>query len=194
MKEGNTTPDYLDIGFQQMNRDLRLLLDCFAEVLTDLGHPDLAAHLPWQGQVTDSTTVPPRLGLALSVAFQLLNMVEEHAAGEIRELRERSEGLCAEQGCWGSQLLRLKEAGMTAEEILETMPRVRVEPVLTAHPTEAKRLSVLGQHRFLFGLLQRSADPNLTPSEMRMTRESIKAALERLWRTGEVLLDKPTLT
>ncbi len=194
MNQGNTTPDYLQIGFLQMGRDLRLLLDCFAEVLTDLGYPDLAEHLPWQGQVADFTTAPPRLGLALSVAFQILNMVEEHAAAHIRELRERSEGLCAERGCWGSQLKRMKEAGITPEEILETMHRVRVEPVLTAHPTEAKRLAVLGQHRFLFGLLERSADPNVTPSEMRMTREAIKATLERLWRTGEVLLDKPTLT
>ncbi|MHA3773104.1 phosphoenolpyruvate carboxylase [Verrucomicrobiota bacterium sgz303538] len=195
MTQGTTTiPDYLSIGFQKMDRDLRLLMECFAEVLSDLGHSDLAAHLPWRGQLTGIETAPARLGLAYSVAFQLLNMVEEHAAGEVRELRERSEGLLAERGCWGSQLLRLKQAGFTSDDIVATMQRVRVEPVLTAHPTEAKRLSVLGQHRMLFGLLECSGRPDLTPSEMRTTREAIKATLERLWRTGEVLLEKPTLT
>lgn len=194
MTEGITTLNYLDLGFLQMERDLRLLMDCFAEVLSDLGYADLAEHLPWRDSVSSIGPASAHLGLAFSVAFQLLNMVEEHAATEVRALRERREGLSAEQGCWGNQLLRLKNAGVSADEILETMRRVRVEPVLTAHPTEAKRLSVLGQHRMLFGLLERISQPDLTPSETRTTREAIKATLERLWRTGEVLLEKPTLT
>ncbi len=189
----NTTPDYITIGFNKMDRDLRHLMDCFAEVLRDLGHQDLAAHLPWQQNTGESGIAPWRLGLAYSVAFQILNMIEEHAAAEMRALRERSEGLAAERGLWGSQLERLKQAGATPEEICATMRRVRVEPVLTAHPTEAKRLSVLDQHRELFGLLERSNAP-LTRSEERTLREAIKASLERLWRTGEILLEKPTLT
>jgi phosphoenolpyruvate carboxylase len=36
---------------------------------------------------------------------------------------------------------------MSAEQIAETIRHIRVEPVLTAHPTEAKRSSVLEQHR-----------------------------------------------
>ncbi|MGV3530860.1 MAG: phosphoenolpyruvate carboxylase, partial [Chthoniobacteraceae bacterium] len=63
----------------------------------------------------------------------------------------------------------------------------------TAHPTEAKRLPVLGQHRVLFKLLERSGHPTLTPFEARRVRRNVKAALERLWRIGEVLLEKPTL-
>jgi phosphoenolpyruvate carboxylase len=193
MTKGTTHPDYLSIGFQQMDDNLRLLMECFAEVLTELGHGDLGSHLPWRGQLADITTAPKRLGLAYSVAFQLLNMVEEHAAAEMRELRERSEGLSAERGCWGNQLKRLREAGVSTDEIVAAMQKTRVEPVLTAHPTEAKRLSVLVQHRMLFGLLERGARPDITPSEARATRFQIKATLERLWRTGEVLLEKPSL-
>ena len=108
--QGNTKPDYLDIGFEQIDRDLRLLMEAFAEVLRSLGHAALADHLPWTGSALPSTephTLPGHLGLAYSVAFQILNMVEENAASAMRELREEHEGLEAEHGMWGRQLARL---------------------------------------------------------------------------------------
>ena len=188
-------PDYLSIGFEQMDVDLHSLLEAFAEVLHELGHGELAAHLPWRGKpIETSAELPPRLGLAYSVAFQLLNMVEENAAAAMRELRESSEGLTAEQGLWGAQLARLKEDGISAKEIAALLPRVRVEPVLTAHPTEAKRLSVLDHHRALHALLEHARNSSQTPTSKKRQRVEIKAALERLWRTGEILLEKPTLT
>ena len=51
--------------------------------------------------------LPPQLGLVYSIAFQLLNMVEENAAASMRVLREVSEGLTAERGLWGEQLAKL---------------------------------------------------------------------------------------
>lgn len=186
-------PDYLTIGFEQMDRDLRFLLDAFAEVLRELGHAELAAHLPWREEPAPAGELPQRLGLAYAVGFQLLNMVEENAAGAMRELREEHEGLTAEPGLWGNQLARLKAVGVAAADIAAQLPRIRVEPVLTAHPTEAKRLSVLDHHRALFALLeQRRAEH--TPTAVHRHHTAVKAALERLWRTGEILLEKPTLT
>lgn len=194
MQKDAPLPDYLELGFEQMDRDLRFLLQRFAVVLAGMGHAELATHLPWLTKVEPySGTAPWRLGLAYSAAFQLLNMVEERAADEMRSLRERTEGYAAERGCWGAQFTRLKEAGYTATDVAAAMRRVRVEPVLTAHPTEAKRLSVLEQHRALFTLLERHGDPRLTPSQARTIRNAVDAALERLWRTGEILLEKPAL-
>ncbi|MBJ7392691.1 MAG: phosphoenolpyruvate carboxylase, partial [Chthoniobacterales bacterium] len=162
-------------------------------MLTELGLPELAAHLPWQGESPPQGETPPRLGLALSVAFQLLNMVEENAAAQTRALRDRVEGVCAEPGAWGAQLKRLREIGVDGAGLAQVLRSVRVEPVLTAHPTEAKRLSVLDQHRVLFGLLERLTHAGLPEPEARTLRSNVKAALERLWRTGEILLEKPTL-
>ena len=68
-----------------------------------------------------------------------------------------------------------------------------MEPVLTAHPTEAKRLSVLDQHRALYQLIQERERPMLTPADENRLRVQTKAALERLWRTGEILLTKPEI-
>ena len=78
--------------------------------------------------------------------------------------------------------------------IADTLNRVRVEPVLTAHPTEAKRLAVLDQHRALYALLEGPDRDALPEFELHSLRPKTKAALERLWRTGEILLEKPTLT
>lgn len=195
--QGSHVPDYVTIGFDQIDNDLRFLIDCFKEVLEELGHAELAGHLPWRGAAIsgeDPAGLPPQLGLVYAVAFQILNMVEENAAGSMRRLRETHEGLASERGLWGSQLARLKKRGFAEEEIAAAMANVQVEPVLTAHPTEAKRLAVLDQHRALFALLGERARLTTTPSESVALRARTKATLERLWRTGEILLEKPSLT
>jgi phosphoenolpyruvate carboxylase len=195
--QGSHVPDYVTLGFDQIDRDLRFLIECFKEVLEELGHADVAAHLPWLKPAIsdqDPAGLPPQLGLVYAVAFQLLNMVEENAAGCMRRLREAHEGLAAERGLWGSQLAHLKTRGFSDQEIASAMANVQVEPVLTAHPTEAKRLAVLDQHRALYVLLDERARLTVTPSESNSLRSRTKATLERLWRTGEILLEKPSLT
>ena len=193
---GNSAPDYVTIGFEKIDGDLKFLIGCLGEVLTSLGLADFARHLPWSGTVFDDDHIdqlPAQLGLVYSIAFQLLNMVEENTAAAMRDLRETSEGLTAERGLWGAQLAALKAAGFSPEEIAAGFGSVRVEPVLTAHPTEAKRLAVLDQHRALFALIDAREHGQTTPSEQTRLREKTKAALERLWRTGEILLEKPSL-
>ena len=106
MTNSTDTPDYLGIGFSRMDSDLRTLMEAFAEVLGDMGRADLAAYLPWrEGEVVvRHRDIPEGLGMALSVAFQILNLVEENTSREVRALREASEGVEAEPGCWGSVL------------------------------------------------------------------------------------------
>ncbi len=74
----------------------------------------------------------------------------------------------------------------------EALQHVRIEPVLTAHPTEAKPSTVIEQHRALF-LLLGELHALQTDVDREDHRERTKAALERLWRTGEILLQKPDL-
>ena len=50
MMKGERVPDYVTIGFEKIERDLRFLMECLAEVLGDLGHPGMAAWLPWSGR------------------------------------------------------------------------------------------------------------------------------------------------
>ncbi len=191
-----TTADYIASGFVKIDTDLNYLMECLREVLCELGEDKAAEFLPWQesGRIHDSDEPPPRIEQAYSIAFQLLNMVEENASARTRRLREIEHGLAAEPGLWGQQLARLKQAGFTGEEIARFLPSVRVESVLTAHPTEAKRAAVLEQHRDIYRLLTTLENQSLTPSERSAIRKEIKVVLERLWRTGEILLEKPTVS
>ncbi|BCM88257.1 phosphoenolpyruvate carboxylase [Abditibacteriota bacterium] len=182
--------DLTAFAFSKIESDLDFLIQCFREVLEDLGQTDLAHVLPWD-EMPSPDTLPPRLGQAFSVAFQLLNLVEENAAEQTRRKREREEGMSAERGLWGEALEKLKASGFNSVDIARALPQIRVEPVLTAHPTEAKRLTVLEQHRELFRALGERENPLSTPAELASIRRRVKAILERLWRTGEILLAKP---
>ena len=203
-------------GFAAIDRDLSYLVGCFREVLEDLGEADLARHLDDVADVPDAedaygdgggngplngddqdvgpiASVHERLAQVDSIWFQLLNMVEENAAQQVRRLREGELGGDAEPGLWGRVLSRLRNQGLDETQIAGALPHVRVEPVLTAHPTEAKPATVIEQHRAIYRLLGTLDTALRDEAERRAHREQTKAALERLWRTGEILVQKPNV-
>lgn len=187
-----TAPSHVvDFAFDKLARDLGFVMGCFREVLASLGCGDLAARLPWHGGGELPPTLEEREVQMLSLAFQLLNMVEENAANQARRRRETEAGLAAEDGLWGAAISGLGGLGQAAAA--ELLPRIRVEPVLTAHPTEAKRSTVIAAHRELYLLLVRRENSMWTPSEQDLIREEVCALIERLWRTGELRLTKPDL-
>ncbi|MFZ4386829.1 MAG: phosphoenolpyruvate carboxylase, partial [Chthoniobacterales bacterium] len=184
-------PNYLTDGFAKIDRDLRELMTCLQEVLDELGEEETRKRLPWINEEETGSGGSRGLEQAYSIAFQLLNIVEANASARTRRLREIHEGLASERGLWGNQLARLTSNGWTPEEIASYLPNVRVEPVFTAHPTEAKRGAVLDQHRSIHQLLAELDREDLTPSERHEIRRKIKICLERLWRSGEIFLDQP---
>lgn len=186
----NTNADYIAIGFEKISTDLRDLVGSLQEVLRELGENEVAERLPWVGLKEGCCEGYEQ---AASIAFQLLNMVEENAAARTRLAREIEHGSAAEPGLWPRQLAKLREAGMDASDIAAALRHIRIEPVLTAHPTEAKRSAVLEQHRAIYRLLLRREDSRLSPSQQSTLRKDIKTVLERLWRTGEILLEKPDI-
>ena len=191
----------LEDGLDKIDHDLVFLMECLREVLVGLGEEHLARFVPWIRREDDPSThtdsegrhdaLPARLGQVYATAFQLLNLIEENVSAHVRREREKVAGPAAEPGLWGANLVRLQHAGLTAGQIAAGLAGIVVEPVLTAHPTEAKRPTALEQHRRLFHLLENREDPRQTPSELADGREEIKVTLERLWRTGEILLRKP---
>jgi phosphoenolpyruvate carboxylase len=180
-------------GLKKVDKDLDFMMTCFVEVLEQLDHKDLAGTLPWMGKrkLRGVQLFSYRGVQAYSIAFQLLNMVEENASAQSKRLREDKHGLASDPGSWGRALRALVDAGLTDKQIAKRLNRMRVEPVLTAHPTEAKRATVLEIHREIYKLLVRRENNMWTAAEQRAIREEIKVALERLWRTGEFYHQKP---
>ncbi len=81
----------------KLEEDLAFLMDAFREVLEGIGEADLAVALPWGSESPRPLPdpVPERLPKACSIAFQLLNMVEENEAAQLRRAREAEVGPAA---------------------------------------------------------------------------------------------------
>ncbi len=175
-------PEPTAASFDKIDSDLAHLNDLFGQVLGELN-------------VEASAGTGERTGQVDAIRFQLLNMVEENAAARFREGREAratDQSMDFESGLWSQNLADLAAAGLSPQQIAEALPSIRVEPVLTAHPTEAKRATVLEQHRAMYRLLE-DREYATTPANKREFDHQMKAALERLWRTGEILLQKPNV-
>ena len=153
------------IDFEKAERDFLFLLQCFQEVLHDLGEHILADHLPWQNTGIPLENYPhsERALQALSIFFQLLNMAEENSAAQNRRALEAENGLSYLTGLWGKTLLRFQKIGIPESTISSLLPEVSIDAVLTAHPTEAKRKTVLEQHRQLYLLLVKRENQMWTP-------------------------------
>ncbi len=173
--------------------DLEFLLVCLAEVLKENKEDDLIPYIPWINESIEfSETISIKKILHLqALSFQLLNLVEVNGAVQNRRKLEDSKGLQSINGLWAKNLETLKSHGITESEILEILPWIRIEPVLTAHPTEAKRPVVLGQYRSLYLLMVKRENSMYSQREQEDIRKEIKLSLHRLWLIDDIFLEKP---
>ncbi len=181
-------------GFEKWDKDFRYLLDAFRDVLVSIGEARIANLIDQsfaKEGAPERGPLPARAPQAFSVAFQLLNMAEENTANQMRRHQENEEGPASTDGSWPAYLDWLVKRGFTARELKRVFPRVHVQPVLTAHPTEAKRATVLEHHRELYLMLLERERLQLSPLEREALRRHVESVLERLWRTGEIFLERP---
>ncbi len=189
-KEHIISLDTLEKEIGKPYRDLRFLLVALAEILRENGESEIADAIPWiNGHSTDKAGLTKLVQL-YSLIFQLINMVEINAAVQYRRSVEDVD-IRGVNGLWAQNISDLQAKGLSAEEIFEELKNTRVEPVLTAHPTEAKRATVLEHHRELYLLLVSLENSMYTRQEQQNIRNNIKLSLYRLWKTGEIYLEKP---
>ena len=120
-----------------------------------------------------------RLVRAFSTYFHLANVTEQVHRGRGMVRRRR------EQGGWLRQALdRVSERGTAPQDLAEGVARLDVRPVLTAHPTEATRRSVLLALRRIAALLDDEDDPR--------TARQLGEAVELLWQTDDLRVTRPS--
>lgn len=164
----------------------------FADVLNSEADHETAAFIEGCFDGTPSEIeINDRRLQALSIVFQLLDIVEENTANQTRRRAEDPRRGESEPGLWLYYLNELRQRGFSEDQIRAFLPSVRVEPVLTAHPTEAKRATVLEHHRSIYLLLVERDKAHFTDLELALFNRRLRAALERLWRTGEIFLERP---
>jgi phosphoenolpyruvate carboxylase len=134
-----------------------------------------------------------RLTKAFSIYFELTNLAETAH----RQRRRRASRLHADQppqpGTFHGTLLRLRDAGLDADAILERLGEVAVIPVFTAHPTEVSRRSVLFKRARIARALERLDRLPLPDAEAAAQEEAIAAEVTALWQTDEVRRTRPSV-
>jgi phosphoenolpyruvate carboxylase len=185
--------DLIQQGFAKWKADFEYVRTLFCEMLEDEGEAELGAFLRgcFDGGAAPGAALTERHCQALSIVFQLLNIVEENTANQVRRQAEDPRSEAGEPGLWLANLRDLRERGYQEREVRELLDQVSVEPVLTAHPTEAKRASVLDHHRAIYLLLVERDNRLFTGAERAIFDRRLKAAFERLWRTGEIIQKRP---
>ncbi len=122
-----------------------------------------------------------RIARAFSIYFQLVNVAEQRQ--RIRRRRARQRDGRAQPGSLAETLLVLRDQGCSAEAAAQLLQSLHLELVLTAHPTQALRRSVLHRLDEIGRLLERRETTLMTPPELEQWQAQLLQQIETLWLT-----------
>ena len=140
---------------------------------------------------------------AFTYFSHLANLAEDRHHIRRRAIHERAGD--TQEGSIDVALARLRWAGIAPKTILDTLARSFVSPVLTAHPTEVQRKSILDAERGIaqlltardsikaLGLAVSSAKDALTPRELAANEAQLRARVMQLWQTRLLRFSKLTV-
>jgi phosphoenolpyruvate carboxylase len=137
-----------------------------------------------------------RVTKAFAIYFELANLAETNHRKRRRRatrLLTNKTGKTPADGSFRGTLARLRAAGIGAHEILESLGKIKVTPVFTAHPTEISRHTIRLKRRRIATYLERLDQLPLSDSEAREYESLILSEITALWQTDEVRLNKPTV-
>ena len=187
---------------QPLRRDVRLLGDLLGRVLVEQEDETLLADVErvralaraarGGAALDDLAAAVAALSLerqasvlrAFALYFTLANVAEQQHRIRRRRAYAAEERVLPES--LADSFARLE--GVPAEEIER---RVSLELVLTAHPTEAARRTVLASHLRVGSLLAELDDPLLAPQRRGEIEDDLAAEITALWQTDEVRSQRP---
>lgn len=121
---------------------------------------------------------------AFSIYFGLVNLAEESYSHKQRRQEVDSFGPTW-KGSFVNTLRELKERGVTHDEIQTLFDQMAYIPVITAHPTESKRRTVMDSLRRIF-LISEKLNTRLTRIERGQTIGELEREIHILYKTNEV--------
>ena len=127
---------------------------------------------------------------AFSTYFSLVNVAEEASQLQLRR-RQMRKGSELWIGSFDSALRNFINMGMSAERLQHLLDRLAYIPVITAHPTEAKRRSILYALRRIFLTNEKLADTRLGKAQRQHVIAELETQIQILWRTNEVRENRP---
>ena len=129
---------------------------------------------------------------AFAAYFGATNLAER--VHRIRRRRDHQRNQDAPQpGGLEAVLGDLRDAGVTLAEVRELLPRLSIEPVFTAHPTEVVRRALLDKEHAIVERLVADIDRARTPDERRADEARMRLALASAWQTSDAPPQRPTV-
>ncbi len=123
----------------------------------------------------------------------LANVAEQHHRVRRRRTYQQNPDAGPQPGSLDETFDRLLNSkGVTPEALHETICRQQIECVLTAHPTEVVRRTLLRKHNRIAALLAQRDSRDLTKFERDEAKEALHRDITSCWLTDEIRRTRPT--
>ncbi len=129
---------------------------------------------------------------ACGLYSQLFNIAEDLHHARRRRAHQRA-GSAPQRGSLSRALASLHENGVDFASLNAALQDASVSAVLTAHPTEVQRQSVLDGHRAVRKFLQQLSSSDITPEEEAEVEAKLQRVIHTLWQTTEIRPFKMTV-
>jgi phosphoenolpyruvate carboxylase len=194
-----------------LRSDVSLLGSLVGDVLADQHGQQLldrveavrkASILSREGSGQDESLDDALAGLEAQDAMLLIQAFASYLravnlAEKVHRIRRRRayqrEGASAQQGSVEAVLAELAAAGLDGEALADAINNLRIQPVFTAHPTEATRRTIQEKEYDIVLRLVERLNPELTPGEEELALQRIRAAITSSWQTRLVPHARPTV-
>lgn len=121
---------------------------------------------------------------------QFLNLT--NIAEQFQTISRHSQNASLGERSMGALFARLKEQNVPAEKVIETVEKLLIDLVLTAHPTEVTRRSLVNKHVEINRCLNRLEHNDLTDSETTKLKRRLMQLIALAWHTNEIRTQRPT--
>ncbi len=144
--------------------------------------------------VAESNTGDLRILIrAFTNYFQLINLAEDNERIRRVRAREQANPETPRRGSIREAIGLMVDAGITAEEMQQLLDRAQVRLVLTAHPTEARRRTVIDKLARIFAVIRDLDERHALPHEVSRARQMLASTIAELWSSHELRGVSPTV-
>jgi phosphoenolpyruvate carboxylase len=183
--------DGRQVGFRE---DVRSLLQRLLVSVVGDREPAVATFLR-SGGALESFAEAQRIPAlqAIGIWFQLLAIAQELTSVRARRELEQAGGADEVVGSFSNVVAEAAARGYSPQKVQEALDVLCVGPTMTAHPTEAKRVTVLEIHRRIYRKLTEIEQQRWAPRERDRLVDELRGEIELLWTTGELRLERPSV-
>lgn len=123
--------------------------------------------------------------------FQLVNLAEDNERVRRLRARELAEAPAPRRGSLRDAISRLAEDGVDRAGLERLLARAQVSPVMTAHPTEARRRTTLDKLTRIFAVLRELDERRPTAEAETVAAMRLASAVQELWGSDEIRAVSP---